>query len=188
MWKAKMITDEQRQQLSPMPYWDDYLCFPQPCWHNIYPGKTTMAEALEIIQADSQLQITSSRDRVITCERVGFGFYAGAYFQSSSRQLGTVTDIFAYETHEYELHMKDAVTIYGTPLSLYYSFGAGPKTDGIYVRFSSNVVACVYDLDNPTTGLIYPDSSIAQIHYGTIIHEIPTEQPWVGYSDVNSSN
>src|SRR5579859_5318500 len=145
-----MITDEQLRELSDMPYWDDYLCFPQPCWHNISPGKTTMLEALKIIQADTQLQLDSSRAKVFTWRRVS-SQQAGGYIENSHIHPGIVYGIYIVEADEHELRLKDAITIYGTPLALRYVLVEGIGGDGIYIFFSGNVVAKVFYPNNPRT-------------------------------------
>jgi hypothetical protein len=162
-----MLTDEQKQQLSPMPYWQDYLCFPQPCWHNIRPGKTTMAEALEMIQSDPQLQLNGQREKGFTFRRLSSA-QAGGYIETSNvprhghESPGIVYGIYINEApeHELQVQVQDAITIYGTPLALHYVFTEGPRADGIYIYFTGNVVATVYDLLNPRNRDVYPHSKI----------------------------
>jgi hypothetical protein len=178
-----MITDEQKQQLSAMPYWDDYLCFPQPCWHRIYPGKTTMVEALDIIQADPQLQLESNRAKVFTWRRVA-GPHAAGYIETSHRHPGVVYGIYINEADEHQIRLKDAIAIYGTPLALHFVFGHGPGVDGIAIFFSGNVVAQVYDPLNPRARDVYPNTPIVQMHYWSYIYEIPKEHPWRGFSEL----
>jgi hypothetical protein len=185
-----MLTDEQKQQLSPMPYWQDYLCFPQPCWHNISPGKTTMAEALEIIQSDPQLQHDGQRESVFTFRRISSA-QAGGYIETSNvlrpghERPGIVYGMYINEASEHELQVQDAITIYGMPLALHYVFTEGPRADGIYIYFAGNVVAKVYDLLNPRNPDVYPHSKISQMHYRSFIYKIPTEHPWRGYSQAS---
>ena len=37
----------------------DYQCSPQPCWHEIYPGKTGFQEAQRLLQSDPRVKITA---------------------------------------------------------------------------------------------------------------------------------
>lgn len=156
-----MLTDEQKRQLSPMTYWQDYLCFPQPCWHNIRPGKTTMAEALEIIQSDPQLQLNGQRERVFTFRSLSSA-QAGGYIETSNvlrpdhERPSIVYGIYINEAPEHELQVQDEITIYGTPLALHYVFTEAPRADSIYLYFAGNVVARVYDLLNPKNRDVYP--------------------------------
>lgn len=178
-----MITDEQKATLSPMPYWDDYLCFPQPCWHNIYPGKTTKEDASAIIQADPNLRITGIVNGMILFERInsqGGGLISGSSFSR------LVFNLYINEAYENELRLKDAILIYGNPLALHYCFSEGLVADGIYVYFPSNIVARVYDRLNPLTREIYPDSSIVQMEYSAS-DLVPTDHPWAGYSEEKPS-
>jgi hypothetical protein len=180
-----MLTDKQKQQLSPMPFWNDYLCFPQPCWHSIVPGKTSMEEALAILQTNANLRITGILKGMIFWERA-LNSQAGGLISSDMSTPPFVAKIYIHEASEHGLRMKDAIIIFGTPLALHYVFGEGPKADGVYVYFPSNVIAIVYDMLNPSSREIHPDSSIVQLNY-SVSSKVPTEHPWTGYSEVEPS-
>ncbi len=184
-----MLTDEQRHELSDMPYWDDYLCYPQPCWHNISPGKTTLDEAIAIIQADPTLELFHAdvpNGRIFMWERTSNPQAGGmiSYTIPKDKELALIGSLYVSEAPEHELCLKDAISIYGNPIFVSYVIS---RHGGIFVDFSGNVIARIYDNLNPTSRDVFPNSSITQLIYSDSVGEVPDKQLWTGYSDTDSS-
>jgi hypothetical protein len=89
---------------------------PQPCWHGIRPGVTTVAEATAILTADSNVGLYKVSDEASVCWNVSQTFIVGCLWTTSS-STRPITNMIIWFPQD-ALRLGDIVNLLGLPRTI----------------------------------------------------------------------
>jgi hypothetical protein len=158
-------------------------CNPQPCWHGIRPGVTTMAEAEEIIRNDpSFCNIAKSpKENILVWDTVDDPLTGGSIHAMYKSRI--IAGIYIRFSEKAIITLAELIDIYGQPLGLHFVDTTGPVADGIFILFEKNVTGHVYDIENPRNRALYPETPIRQIMYLVWRGELDELHSWTGFTE-----
>ncbi len=153
----------------------------QPCWHGIQPGKTTMAEARTILDADAGLEL--QRDSVVSPE------WRSTQAPWGVRVVGTYLvgdlDVAGISVLP-DVQLGDLVLAFGQPIGYRLQMMTDSAEGIVYFEnhIQANVGMIYFALAPPYTEMLpfTPKMSIHHISYSGP-DSLPCKlNPWPGYS------
>jgi hypothetical protein len=149
----------------------------QPCWHGIQPGKTTLAEAYTLLNADSTLTV-KMKDYVDFDSPV----ISGSVSSASGAADSPVDQIWLL--FKARLLLNDAIRAFGQPTGL-VTCGRVDTTDG-HVYFANNqdvLISSIYVVMMDRHSPLDPTSNVAAVSYRLTIPKAHQRnlQPWPGF-------
>ena len=154
---------------------------PQPCWHGIQLGQTTVDEAYDILRADPAAFATIERPYVyfVTWQLVSLPNIKASLVHVASSPNNDVQSISfdLYNTlwsKDSQFTLADAMQLWGTPIgsSLYYCSYGDSNRAMMTVHFAGNIKVTTKALfsnwrGNPIPALVHvrPDVPLAYIQY-----------------------
>jgi hypothetical protein len=160
---------------------DAYQCSPQPCWHQIYPGKTQFKEAQSILQKDSTVKITMFPENGLCWETAAVANRSCLWSDTNGSVTSIDLDI------DTSLRLGDIVRIFGQPINVMtcwmdtvYVTDKPPMF--VYIYFSNGTIVRSSSHFPFLGGQLVPDQLIDSIIYDTTPGEPPDIPAWHGFS------
>ncbi len=177
---------------------DGYQCLPEPCWHGIRPGQTSMAEAETILSQDENFGM----DRLALSPSERCWYRAnGPLWRVCLGPQQHIPGIVGYvvlkfggpglATERAPL-LGNALLLFGPPRSAtlcWYSF-AGPVTNPARSMiadfdFGSGINAEVYELRRPAVVRLDPAMPLFLLSYVPPENDHPDEGGWRGFTSAS---
>jgi hypothetical protein len=148
-----------------------HQCSPEPCWHGIQPGITTIAQARAILAADHDLAANLAT------------YYDNCWYVVSIPSwkicigplLGEHGDVIDYvylrfESAQEAPHLGDVLTLFGEPVGsklCWYRFGVGNNRSfiGADVYFENGLYVGAYNAHEPDSFRLDPNRTVFLVSY-----------------------
>lgn len=146
-------------------------CSPQPCWHSIRPGVTSLADTRNILQADA---ISGTTDEYKHCYQLQgcWSISITSYSADPADPIGQM----AFVPAPGSFLLGDAVRVYGDPLTSQVCLILSPSAGDVgpevprplmvsYITFRGNIKAIAYNSKALTDQRFDPAMDIYRMYY-----------------------
>jgi hypothetical protein len=159
---------------SPLARFQADQCSPQPCWHGIRPGQTTLKDAQAIMRNDPNINFDPMTEQ--WCWRGGDGGCWDVTLRSWSSYSDKLLNVIAVHPSENTLSLGDTVTLFGEPLTSNLCWIAGIRDGDIpdtiarplaaaYLTFKGNLKVVAYNPQHPAVRQLDPNMIVLTIYY-----------------------
>jgi hypothetical protein len=185
MFAVDMIGQASRPISSAL---DAYQCEPLPCWHNIYPGKTTLDHAKSILLGDSNIELyTISDHRLCWIEVNSIAKFSSCALTDANGVVETI-----HLSIDSVLLLGDTVLKFGQPMTIRFC----NITTSYVTTHNSIVVVAYFQAGTRIQSSILPNSPAEQFTPTILIDNIEyTSRPfvlsqntWRGFSSAVSNH
>lgn len=170
---------------------------PQPCWHGIQLGITSVDDAYNILHKENSfvIQIERPDENSIRWEFVALPEVRASAVHLDDRPGSAVQvlQVYLYTKHWGDIEqftIADAVRIWGAPISSEVYACPNGSSKQVRLRFAGNIQALSYDIvgtrdsiSNQSEIRIAPDLPLAFIHYSVDLNAGSVRPPriWSGF-------
>lgn len=164
----------------------DSTC-PQPCWHGIRLGRTTLDEAEALLRNEpvsfTGLEWFEAQMRLGWIMPEGAGAYAYHWPNEPGRDVQLIGFRLAHEAH---FRLADALALWGEPVGVTYDTCPNTSPSFLFVGFQGNVsVSVVFNIPAGTFPRITPDLPIATVDYRSV--SLTYRSRWKGFRQIDST-
>ncbi len=149
-------------------------CSPQPCWHGIRPGQTTLSEAQDILDSDSTISFDAGSEQ--WCWHADSGTCWDVTLRSWNRDGDKPLGVVAIHPAANALKLGDTLTLFGEPLTSNLCWIAGIRDGDIpdtiarplaaaYLTFKGNLKVIAYNPQRPAVRQLDPNMIVLTIYY-----------------------
>ncbi|MCC7450722.1 MAG: hypothetical protein IT324_25130 [Anaerolineae bacterium] len=149
-------------------------CAPQPCWHNIRPGQTTLDDARTVLRRDPAVDFDPATEQWCWHGDPGLCWYVT--LRSWSRDTDKPLNVIAIYPPANAVKLGDTLALFGAPLTSNLCWIAGIQDGDIsaaiarplaaaYLTFKGNLKVIAYNPQRPTLRQLDPNMVVLTIYY-----------------------
>jgi hypothetical protein len=164
-----------------------YQCKPEPCWHDIRPGVTTMAQARAMLAADNGLAANLATVYDNCWYMVSAPSWTVCFGPPQAARNDSVGYLYLrFESAPEAPQLGDVLTLFGEPVGsklCWYRFGTGLSNGrsfiGADVYFQDGLYAGAYNPREPDSFRLDPGRVVFLVSYARL--SLPEAPRWRGF-------